>query len=66
MATAKVEGQTVKVGDVVWFKSDYEQAGRIVKIEGDRLTLHNPHGFGGEYLRYATETVERAQDCWLG
>lgn len=56
---------SVKVGDVVGFKSDYEQSGKIVKIDGDRLTLSNPNGFGGEYLRYAKKTIERASDCWI-
>jgi hypothetical protein len=55
----------VKVGDWVGFKSDREQSGRIVKIEGDRLHLHNENGFGGSYLRYAKDTVEFAEDCWI-
>lgn len=54
----------VKVGDYVGFKSDYEQYGEVVKIDGERLTLRNENGFGGEYLRYATETVEFACYCW--
>lgn len=66
---AIVEGKPVKVGDVVCFKSDYEQTGEIVKIEGAgttaKLHLHDPNGFGGEYLRYATDTVEDADRCWL-
>jgi len=60
---------TVKVGDWVDFKSDHEQSGRITKIEshryGTRLHLHNPEGFGGEYLRYAKNTVVEAGDCWI-
>jgi hypothetical protein len=68
------EMQTVKVGDSVCFKSDFEQCGRITSIEIVRgwngrpqvkLTLENSGGFGGEYLRYATKTVEDATDCWL-
>jgi FKBP-type peptidyl-prolyl cis-trans isomerase 2 len=55
----------VKVGDAVGFKSDYEQHGRITKISGNQLTLSNPDGFGGDYLRYATTTVEHADDCWI-
>jgi hypothetical protein len=61
----------VKVGDFVGFKSDHEQYGRIVKIvrvDGygrDQLHLHNPDGFSGEYLRYSTDTVECAGDCWI-
>ncbi len=62
---AKVDGRIVKIGDVVGFKSDYEQHGRITAINGDRLTLENPDGFGGDYLRYATTTTEDADRCWL-
>jgi hypothetical protein len=62
-----------KVGDVVCFKSDYEQCGRIEKIEKVntgwkprvQLTLFRADGFGGDYLRYATKTVVDADDCWL-
>ena len=55
----------VKVGDVVHFKSDYEQAGLIVEIKGDELVLENEDGFGGDYLRYATRTTVWADDCWV-
>ena len=63
---------TCKVGDWVGFKSDYEQSGEIIAI--DRGTywpytrtyvLENLNGFGGEYLRYATRTSVRAEDCWV-
>ncbi len=56
---------TVKVGDYVGFKSDYEQSGKITKINGNWLTLENENGFGGEYLRYETVTTESANDCWV-
>ena len=67
---AKVDGQTVNVGDVVGFKSDYEQHGQIVAIKRDMmgrdiLVLENSNGFGGDYLRYATRTEELASDCWI-
>lgn len=68
---ATVDGKQVKVGDVVCFKSDYEQSGKIVAIKpsnwgnGKVLVLENPNGFGGEYLRYATRTEELASDCWV-
>jgi len=63
---AQVNGQTVKVGDYVGFKSDIEQSGKIYKIEGDRLFLRaGPNGFDGDYLRGAETTVQRAVDCWL-
>jgi hypothetical protein len=69
-AVTLLDGKTVRVGDVVWFKSDHEQAGKITKIEQSgwrnsvMLHLNNPHGFGGEYLRYATDTVVPAAECW--
>jgi hypothetical protein len=56
---------TVKVGDVVGFKSDHEQHGTVTRIEGHYLHLHNKSGFGGDYLRYATDTVVHAGDCWF-
>lgn len=55
----------VTVGMTVYFKSDYEQCGTCTQIRGDRLTLENSSGFGGDYLRYATVTEERAEDCWV-
>ena len=63
---AKVDGQTVKVGDYVGFKSDIEQGGQIYKIEGDRLFLRaGPNGFDGDYIGGQETTVQRAVDCWL-
>ena len=68
---AIVDGQVVKVGDVVGFKSDYEQHGQIVAIKQSPfgnskiLVLENKNGFGGDYLRYATRTEELASDCWI-
>jgi hypothetical protein len=56
----------IKVGDTVGFKSDFEQYGKVTAIQGNKLTLENPNGFGGEYLRYATVTTELASDCWVG
>lgn len=56
-------------GDWVGFKSDYEQSGKVTKIVGSgrraSLHLHNPGGFGGDYLRYATDTQMDADDCWV-
>ena len=71
MSTAIVEGKVVRVGDVVGFKSDFEQYGTIVAIKnsmwgtGKVLVLENKAGFVGEYLRYATRTEELASDCWI-
>lgn len=66
-----IDGKTVKIGDTVGFKSDYEQSGKVSKIErhplgaGYILTLTSEDGFGGEYLRGATVTKVSARDCWV-
>lgn len=63
-------GNDIKVGDVVGFKSDIEQIGRVIKIERSRfggmytLTLENPGGFIGEYIGGQTVTTESADRCW--
>lgn len=66
------ETLTFKVGDTVFFKSDIEQGGRLEEIIQDRgafgtggikFRISNPDGFPGEYLRYATETIEPAEVC---
>ena len=63
---AKVDGETVKVGDYVSFKCDIEQGGKIYKIEGDRLFLQaGPNGFEGGYIGGQETTVQRASDCWI-
>jgi hypothetical protein len=59
------DGKDIKVGDNIGFKSDYEQAGKVVKILGDRIQIFNPNGFGGEYLRYDNYAWEDASRCWL-
>jgi hypothetical protein len=65
-SVAKVEGQTVKVGDYVSFKCDIEQGGVIYKIEGDRLFLQaGSDGFEGGYIGGQDTTVQIASDCWL-
>lgn len=63
---ATVDGQRVKVGDWVCFKSDIEQSGRITAIlSGGRLMLENPNGFQGDYIGGDTVTMELAVDCWI-
>ena len=67
---AFVDGQKVKVGDTVCFKSDVEQCGRITKINTNAmgsviLTLHSEYGFHGDYIGGEEYTTERAQDCWV-
>jgi Tfp pilus assembly protein PilP len=62
---ATVDGQKVKVGDWVGFKSDIEQYGQITKINGDQLTLKNENGFEGSYIGGQTITVQQANRCWI-
>jgi hypothetical protein len=69
MKTAKVEGQTVSIGDWVGFKADIEQSGQIVEIKssymGQALVLENKGGFHGDYIGGETITTQEASDCWL-
>lgn len=66
-----IEGQEVKVGDWVGFKSDIEQSGRITAIvkapygHGAELTLRNDNGFDGGYIGGHTTTTVRSTDCWV-
>lgn len=62
----------MKVGDVVCFKSDYEQVGRIVAIKqsimGSKvfvLESTSPEGFSGDYIGGQDRTQEMASDCWV-
>ncbi len=69
--TAKVEGQTVTIGDWVGFKSDQEQSGKIVDIrksyQGTMLVLESGSdcGFHGDYIGGQDTTTEMASDCWI-
>ena len=62
--------RSFSIGLRIW----HEQSGEIIEIirardwmGGERfdLRLRNKNGFGGDYLRYATETVQCASDCWI-
>ena len=62
----------MKVGDVVCFKSDYEQTGRIVAIKSSMmgskvfvLESTSSEGFGGDYIGGQDRTQEMASDCWV-
>jgi hypothetical protein len=70
------DGHRAKVGDWVWFKSDQEQVGKIIKIEQrpyqrflgsgtPRLTLESedPSGFEGDYIRGERTYIEEADRC---
>jgi hypothetical protein len=67
--TAMVEGQVVRIGDVVCFKCDIEQSGTIVDIKktymGTSLTLQSDYGFEGGYIGGETVHTELASDCWI-
>ena len=70
MQSTMVEGQSIRVGDCVSFKSDIEQYGQVVEIRrgilgGVDLVLENTNGLQGEYIGGQTQTVQRAVDCWL-
>ena len=58
----------VEVGDVVGFKCDVEQCGRIASIKFMNhcyvLGLESESGFHGEYIHGAKKHLEVATDCW--
>jgi len=64
---AKVDGSIVRIGDIVSFKSDIEQCGKIIKINGDILVLEStrPEGFSGDYIGGSDRTQEYCWDCWI-
>ena len=62
---AMVEGKRVQIGDWVSFKCDIEQSGKIIRIDGDRLTLENINGFDGDYIGGEEITIQSARDCWI-
>jgi hypothetical protein len=64
---AKVDGKIVKKGDIVHFKSDTEQAGRIVAHDGNTLKLEalSDSGFHGDYIGGNELHFINASDCWL-
>ena len=55
------EMRTFRVGDYVDLKSDYEQSGKIVKIEDTSSYLDRSPVI---HLRYTTDTVMRCDDVW--
>ena len=63
---ARINGVRVQIGDIVDFKSDTEQQGKVTKIEGDRLTLQAPSdsGFIGDYIHGQPYTTQLASDCF--
>jgi hypothetical protein len=59
-----MDGDSIRTGDVVGFKADIEQYGRVVAICGEMITIKNPSGFSGAYLCGSTEVQLKAGDCW--
>tara|TARA_R110000824_G_scaffold389418_2_gene585480 strand:+ start:448 stop:684 length:237 start_codon:yes stop_codon:yes gene_type:complete len=64
-------GKSLKIGDLVGFKCDVEQYGKIVGINKPSgmfsppmVVLSNPNGFDGEYINGNTETTESIDDVW--
>jgi hypothetical protein len=63
---AVVDGHKVQVGDYVCFKSDFEQCGKVTKINGNTLTLSaGDEGFGGDYIKGMSHVTVDARDCWI-
>mgnify|MGYP003121790002 CR=1 FL=1 len=61
MTARDAEGTEIKVGDIVEFKADIEQVGKVVKIDSyGGLVIENENGFIGEYIGGDTRTTENA------
>lgn len=62
--TAKVDGQTVTIGDYVCYKADMETCGKITKIArgqfGVQLSVEDDDDMGN--VNYDTVM---AKDCWI-
>lgn len=56
----------IKVGDIVEFKSDVEQSGRITKIVGRNVYLESltNEGFSGDYIGGNTTHVIDKKDIF--
>jgi len=64
----KVSNGEVAVGDLVEFKCDVEQCGRISAIKRDNwggTTLTLSGHFFGEYIGGLSTTTVPAEDCWI-
>ena len=61
----------MKIGDIVLFKADIEQHGKIIKIKGTgknkMLTLESlsNRGFDGDYIGGETITYMESNRCFL-
>ena len=62
---ARVDGKVVQIGDFVGFKSDIEQYGKIVEINGSNLLLKASSTFSGDYIGGEEFTTVHAASCWI-
>jgi hypothetical protein len=62
---ATVDGRVVQIGDFVGFKSDIEQYGKIVEINGSNLLLKASSTFSGDYIGGEEFTTVHASSCWI-
>lgn len=60
------DGTVIKVGQVVGFKCDVEQYGKVVEIKGSfsRIRLVLEGNFCGEYIGGETRTTILIDDAW--
>lgn len=74
LETATIEDRNgnridIKVGQVVGFKSDFEQYGTIIEIRrtryGYKLLLGNEYGFEGDYIEGERETIVDGDEIWI-
>ena len=62
----------IKVGAVVWFKSDLEQTAEVIEVKrarwggGLEVTVENNHGFAGEYTLPGQTTLVLSVDEIFG
>lgn len=59
--------QKFKIGQLVAFRSEFVQAGRVAEIHGGWLILEalSPRGFAGAYIGGQRRARVRSTDCWL-
>ena len=61
MTYKDAEGNEINIGDMVEFKADCEQIGKVVEIRAyGQLVIENKDGFGGDYIGGETRTTESA------
>lgn len=62
------DGNILKIGDIVGFKCDIEQSGRITGFSSGgflHLVPLTDHGyFQGDYIGRDSETMQSSDRCW--